>query len=181
LKQDSAETMEMTEGARLTRLYEDLRLRLLDLSKRNQLVSYNLNPRSKRFLQIVDGSLESAHRRLAGDEAILRIASLPEPDDIPSEERTDEFRSAYDRARVTDLEYLVAVEAIEATGRDDESAIAKLERNLRDRVREELGLPPRPSRKEINRVEYARSLGIDPRLAAGYRTLVTASFPGSSQ
>jgi hypothetical protein len=101
---------------------------------------------------------------LAGDEATLRIAPLPEPDDVPSEERTDEFRSALDRGRATDVEYLTAVEAIEATGRDDEAAMEKLERGLRDRVRAELGLPPRPSRKELNRVDYARLLGIDPNL-----------------
>ena len=152
------------EGARLRRLYEDLRLRLLDLSKRNQLLNYRLNARSKRFLQIVDGSLEDTHRRLAGDEATLQIAPLPEPDDIPSEERTDEFRSALDRARATDVEYLTAVEVIEATGRDDEAAMEKLERQLRDRLREELGLPSRPSRRELNRVEHARTVGINPSL-----------------
>jgi Protein of unknown function (DUF4011) len=131
------------EDTRLKGLYEDLRLRLLDLSKRNQLLNYGLSARSKRFLQIVDGTLEGAHMLLAGDEATLRIAPLPEPDDVPSEERTDEFRSALDRGRATDVEYLTAVEAIEATGRDDEAAMEKLERGLRDRVRAELGLPPR--------------------------------------
>ncbi len=152
------------ESARLKGLYEVLRLRLLDLSKRNQLLNYGLNARSKRFLQIVDGTLEGTHNLLADDEATLRIAPLPEPDDVPSEERTDEFRSALDRGRATDVEYLTAVEAIEATGRDDEAAMEKLERGLRDRVRAELGLPPRPSRKELNRVDYARSVGIDPSL-----------------
>ena len=152
------------EDTRLKGLYEDLRLRLLDLSKRNQLLNYGLSARSKRFLQIVDGTLERAHILLAGDEATLRIAPLPEPDDVPSEERTDEFRSALDRGRATDVEYLTAVEAIEATGRDGEAAMEKLERGLRDRVRAELGLPPRPSRKELNRVDHARLLGIDPSL-----------------
>ena len=152
------------EDTRLKGLYEDLRLRLLDLSRRNQLLNYGLSARSKRFLQIVDGTLDGTHNLLAGDEATLRIAPLPEPDDVPSEERTDEFRSGLDRGRATDVEYLTAVEAIEAAGRDDEAAMEKLERGLRDRVRAELGLPSRPSRKEINRVDYARSLGIDPSL-----------------
>jgi hypothetical protein len=165
LNEKSAQTTEMIEGARLTRLYEDLRLRLLDLSRRNQLLNYNLKVRSsKRFLQIINVSLESVHRHLAGDEAVLRIASLPEPDDIPSEERTDEFWLALDRARSTDAEYLAAVAAIDATGHDADAAMARIERDLRDRVREQLGLPPRPSRKEINRAEHARSLGIDPSL-----------------
>jgi Protein of unknown function (DUF4011)/REase_MTES_1575/AAA domain len=154
----------VSEDTRLKGLYEELRFRLLDLSRRNQLLNYGLSARSKRFLQIVNGTLDGTHNLLAGDEATLRIAPLPEPDDLPSEERTDEFRSALDRGRATDVEYLTAVEAIEATARDDEIAMEKLERGLRDRVRVELGLPPRPSRKELNRVDYSRSLGIDPSL-----------------
>ena len=122
-----------SEDTRMKGLYEDLRLRLLDLSKRNQLLNYSLSARSKRYLQIVDATLEGAHMLLAGDEAALRIAPLPEPDDVPSEERTDEFRAALDRGRAIDVEYLTAVEAIEATGRDDEAAMEKLERRLRDR------------------------------------------------
>lgn len=158
------------DNTRLRGLYEELRVRLLDLSKRNQLLNYSLSARSKRFLQIVDTTLEATHNLLAGDEATLRIAPLPDPNDIPSEERTDEFRSALDRGRATDVEYLTAVEAIEATGRDDEVALEKLERELRDRVRAELGLMPRPSRKELNRVDYARSLGIDPRCRKSRRS-----------
>ena len=153
-----------SEDTRLKGLYEELRVRLLDLSRRNQLLNYGLSARSKRFLQIVDGRLDGTHNLLAGDEATLRIAPLPEPHDVPSEERTDEFRSALDRGRATDVEYLTALEAIEATGRDDEAAMEKLEVGLRERVRAELGLPPRRSRKELNRVDYARSLSIDPSL-----------------
>ncbi len=172
------------EGARLAQLYEVLRLRLLDLSKRNRLLNYSLSTRSKRFLQIVDDSLDGVHQRLAGDEVTLRIAALPEPEDIPSEERTDEFRSALERARATDVDYLTSLEALEATGGDDEAAMEKLERHLRDRLREELGLPPRPSRKDINRVDHARTLGIDPNLEldpsrtiGADRFLQTLKFP----
>jgi Protein of unknown function (DUF4011) len=149
--------LDMPEQTRLRQLYEDLRLRLLDLTKRNQLLNYGLKARSKRFLQIVGVTLEGAHQRLA-EEASVRIASLPDPDDIPSEERTEEFRSALERGRGTDVEYLTALEAIDATGREDEAAMEKLERQLRDRIRTELELPPRPSRKALNRVDHARSL-----------------------
>ena len=59
-----------------------------------------------------------------------------------------------------------------------------MERELRDRVREELELPPRPTRKELNRAEHARSLGIDPSLdldpknaVQNGRGLQTLKFP----
>ena len=170
---------------RRTRLYEDLRQRLLDLSKRNQLLNYRLSARSKKYVQIVDVSLEAVHGSLVSEETSLRIKPLPEPDEIPREERTDEFRAAFDHARLTDIEYLAELEALEATGRTDELEIAKIEKKLRNRVRERLGLPPRPSRKEINRIEHARSLGIDPnvelsspRKSSGDRDLPDSQVPG---
>ena len=150
------------EQKRLEGLYEGLRIRLLDLSRKNQLLNYNLRPRSKRSIQIIGCSLEDTHRRLTLDEATLKVSALPEPDAIPSEERTEEFRAALDRAKSIDVEYLTALEALELNSRDDSAALDKLERELRDRVREELDLPPRPTRRELNRAEHARSLGIDP-------------------
>ncbi len=82
------------------------------------------------------------------------------------------------------MEYLTALEALETTGRNDNFAVEKLDRQLRDKIRAELELPPRPTRKEINRVEHARSLGIDPtfdlradKKSAGLRALQTLKFP----
>ena len=105
--------LDTSDGARLSKLYEDLRLRLLDLTRRNQLLNYSLSPRSRRFMQIVDTALEAVHEKLVSEEAALRIEPLPEPDDIPTEERTDEFRSELDRAKAADVEYLAALEAME--------------------------------------------------------------------
>lgn len=154
-----------TEAQRLGQIYENLRLRLLDLTKRNQLLNYGLSPRSKRFLQAIDCNLEFVHRRLAGEEGTLRIAPLPEPDEIPAEERTEEFRAALNRSRATDLEYQSAIEAMEVAGQVNEAELEKLERVLKDRLREQLGLPSKPTLREVNKVEHARSLGIDPSLS----------------
>jgi len=41
------------EHRRLKGLYEDLRLRLLDLSRRNQLLNYGLSARSKGDVPII--------------------------------------------------------------------------------------------------------------------------------
>jgi hypothetical protein len=139
-------------------------LRLLDLSRRNQLLNYRFSARSKRYLQLVDCSLSEVHKALADEERGLPLAPLPEPPEVPSDERTEEFRTALDRARETDVEYLTAIAAIETTGRDDEAEISHLESQLRDRVRGELGMQPRPLRKEINRVEHAKLSCIDPSL-----------------
>ncbi len=55
------------------------------------------------------------------------------------------------------------IEALTETGRDDEFAVERVERQLRDRVRVELGLPPAPHRADINRAEHARSLKDQPQ------------------
>jgi hypothetical protein len=70
--------VDFNEQEQLESVYEGLRLRLLDLSRRNQLLNYNLRPRSKRFVQIVGCSLEAAYRRLAIDEATIKVSALPE-------------------------------------------------------------------------------------------------------
>jgi hypothetical protein len=45
---------DLDEQGRLTEVYGRLRLKLLDLSKKNRMLNYNLGSRSKRHLQIFD-------------------------------------------------------------------------------------------------------------------------------
>jgi hypothetical protein len=153
---------DVNEQQRLTKLYEQLRVKLLDLSKKNPMLNYRLGARSKRHLQIVDEVLEEVYRKLVGEDAALKIAFLQEPEDIPSEERTEDFISVLEHAKVSDIKYLTKLEEQEQAGRDDETTLASIERELRSKVRAQLGLPPRPSRADVNRADHARSLGIDP-------------------
>jgi hypothetical protein len=152
------------ERLRLARIYDQLRDRLLDLSLRNPMLSYKHRATSKRQLQVVDEVPEEIYRLLADESATLEIVALPEPDHIPKDERTEEFVAALDHAKVADLEYQTKLQALESTGRDDEFEVAKVERELRDRVREQLELPARLNRKTINPRDHARELGIDPNV-----------------
>jgi very-short-patch-repair endonuclease len=158
---------EPNEELRLAGVYERLRLKLLDLSKKNRMLNYSLGTRSKRHLQVVDEVMEEVYRKLAGEDASLRIDPLDEPDDIPPEERTEEFVAALEHAKVSNLEYLTKLQALESAGRDDELALTKLERELRDHIRSEFELPPRPKKAEINRAEHARKANIDPNPELG--------------
>ena len=158
---------EPNEELRLAGVYERLRLKLLDLSKKNRMLNYSLGTRSKRHLQIVDEVMEEVYRKLAGEDASLRIDPLDEPEDIPPEEKTEEFIAALEHAKVSNLEYLTKLQALESAGRDDELALEKLERELRDHIRSEFELPPRPKKAEINRAEHARKANIDPNPELG--------------
>ena len=155
---------DLIEQQRLEGLYEKMRLKLLDLSKKNRMLNYSLGVRSQRYLQIVDDMLEDVYERLTSEEARLRISFLPEPSDLPAEEKNEDFLAALQHAKVSDIDYLTKLDALETEGRDNESELARLERQLRDKVRAQFGLPPRATRAEVNRTEHARTLGIDPGL-----------------
>lgn len=148
------------EQQRLARLYEQLRLKLLDLSKKNPMLNYRLGVRSKRHLQLVDEVPDEVYRKLVGEDMTLKIAPLQEPADVPPEERTEDFLAALEHVKVSDIEYLTKVD--ELAGGDDEVAFAVIERELRSKVRIELGLPARPPSADVDRADHARSLGIDP-------------------
>ncbi|MGA8497829.1 MAG: DUF4011 domain-containing protein, partial [Xanthobacteraceae bacterium] len=153
-----------TERKRLSRLFQGLREKLLDLTKRNRMLNYTLGARSKRHLQIVDEVPEEVYRLLVEGNAGLELVSLAEPDDIPKDEKTEEFIATLEHAKVSDIEYLTRLQALENTGRDDDASLMAAERELRDRLRVKLNMPARAKRSEINRIEHARTCGVDPNL-----------------
>lgn len=162
----SAETSWMPANGDLARLrgtYEKLRERLLDMTLRNPMLSYKHRPTSKRQLRIVDEVPEEIFRLLAVDGASLEVVPLSEPDDIPRDEKTDEFVSALTYAKATEAPYLEALQEIDVSGRDHaEAALAEAERALRDRLRVELAMPALEKTKSIDPVQHAQDLGIEP-------------------
>ena len=150
------------EAERQKRLYDDLRLKLLDLSRRNPMLNYKHRAGSRRQLRIVDAELESVLSALVDRQKELIIEPLPEPDNIPGDERTDAFVSALGHAKSTDFEYLTRLVGLEGVARQDEATLAELDLWLRDRVREQLGLAPRPDRKNLDLIAHARKHSIDP-------------------
>lgn len=162
------------ETERLSGLYERLREKLLDLSKRNKMLNYKITERSKTQLRIVDEVLEGVYKQLAGDGDQFRVIPLPEPEDIPADERTENFLNALAHGRVSDLEYVNAIEKLDRDEPGDEAKFERAEAALRLRVRALLGLPNRPSRKEINRNDHARLHGINPAIELPEKALKEA-------
>src|ERR1700756_496730 len=106
----------LDEHARLTEIYGRLRLKLLDLSKKNRMLNYSLSSRSKRHLQVVDEVIDEVYKKLIVEEATLRVEPLEEPKDVPPEEKTEEFTAAFEHAKVSNLEYLTKLQALESAG-----------------------------------------------------------------
>jgi len=126
------------------------------------MLNYKHRAGSRRQLRIVHTNLEAAFSELTAQQRELPFAPLPEPDDIPEDELTDIFKVALGQAKSTDLDYLTRLAALDGVARQDDASLLQLDRWLRDRIREQLELPPRPSRKEFNLVEHARQKNIDP-------------------
>ena len=128
---------------------ENLRPKLLDLSRRNPLISARLGPRSGSFVQIVDELPDVLAFNLAGKRP-MRFVPLPSLDDDPKDEQTREFLNALSEAKLIDEAYLEQQEKLDPDAADALDRGEQIERNLKDRVRALLGMPPRgrPRRKE---------------------------------
>ena len=96
-----------------------------------------------------------------GRTLCARILPLDNPGDIPPEEKTEDFIAALQQAKVSDIEYLAKLQALEATGHDDEI-------HSRNSIESfgNLSAPildcRRVQKNEINRATHARSLGVEP-------------------
>jgi len=148
---------------------EGLRRRLLDLSNRNRLLNFKHSDRARTHIRVIDEIPDLLFDKLQR-RGQLTFEALPEPRNHLRDEHTDEFQTALDSARYTDERYLAVVAELE-DGDESSRAFLKAERALKDRVRQQLGLPPRPNREEMTPAEYAGSIGLDP----SYDLLVTSA------
>ena len=69
----------------------DLRARLLDLTLRNRFLNFTHRDGAKAQLRIVDELPDQLYRQLATDGKPFFLASLPEPEDEPTDERSPAF------------------------------------------------------------------------------------------
>ena len=140
---------------------EELRPRLLDLTKRNPLISTRLKADSSTLIRVVDELPDVLFYKLTNDQE-MRLLALPPLDDDPQDEQTEEFRSAYANARLIDELFLKSIQEIDDTEEDHLNKISLLERDLKDRLREDLGLKPRTKKGDKNLSQHALNNKITP-------------------
>jgi hypothetical protein len=140
---------------------EALRPKLLDLSRRNPLVSTKLSSRSNTIIRVVDELPDVLFFNLSNAQE-MRFLPLPALDDEPWDEQTEAFIQAAANARLTDEDYLAAQDKLDSSSEDYLDKARKLERALKDKLRAQLGLPARSDKRETNLVQHARNNGISP-------------------
>lgn len=155
---------------------EKLREKLLDLSRRNPLLSFKHSVRAPKYIRVIDEFPDDLSSRLAGSNG-MKFKSLGKVPGEPEDEKTPEFRRALEKAKLEDAEY---TEALESLGDDaNERSLDGLERELRSRIRGQLGMPPRSGAILPSPCDVARNLGLDPSFdlsqpATGLRNILPA-------
>ena len=140
-------------------VYQDLRERLIDLSRRNRLLNFRHSSRAS-LVRIVDEVPERVLSQLC-DDVRFRFRALPAPDIEPEDERTPEFQAAVQRGRL-DEAFIAEMAKIDPDDASAAATEARLERDLRDRIRARLKLPRRPQQRDIDPARHARANGITP-------------------
>jgi hypothetical protein len=87
---------------------------------------------------------------------------LPSIEEDPFDERTNDFREAVINARLIDESYLAAMEALDRNSDDYLDESRNIERALKDRIRAQLGMPPRAQKSEVNLSQHAKNNDILP-------------------
>jgi very-short-patch-repair endonuclease len=136
-----------------------LRAKLIDLSRKSPLIAFKHTSRSTSQLRFVDERPDLLFEKLGSGS--MGFEPLPGEEQTPADERTPTFGIAYERARLTDAEFLAATEKLgDAEG--DARAWQDAERALRARVRQQLGLPKLEYGKSLDVTVLARAHGFDP-------------------
>ena len=141
---------------------ETLRPKLLDLTKRNPLLSAKFSDRSNTVIRVVDELPSQLFERLDKESKSMRIVPLPPLEEHPKDEDTKEFQNRLSEALATDEVYLTAIDEIDHDFEQAAELLIAEERDLRDRIREELGMPERQTKASLNLGQHARNHGIAP-------------------
>ena len=112
---------------------------LLDLTARNRMIHSNFQAKTKLHFRFIDEVPNQLFQKLTSSS--MQFKPLPEPDEIPLDESSTQFKSAMEVAMLSDEDYLKTIAGIEDSQSDEinQDAEAAL-RALKNKVREDLGL-----------------------------------------
>ncbi|MCH7753176.1 MAG: DUF4011 domain-containing protein, partial [Planctomycetes bacterium] len=147
-------------GQFVSQQIENLRPRLLDLSRRNPLLSTPFSERSHANIRVVDEVPTILFEKLVTGK--MRVVPLPPLEEDPRDEQTREFQSALSDARLVDEAYLAALDEIDEDSDEAPQKLINVERELKDRLREVLGLSPRQTSSDLSLAQHARNNFIRP-------------------
>ncbi|MZR29618.1 DUF4011 domain-containing protein [Sneathiella litorea] len=139
----------------------ELRKRLLDSTRRNPLIHARFRPTSTSNLRVIDELPDVLRFNLTNGNS-MRLRPLPALEVELPDELTNEFLNALYIAREEDEDYLSQVEELESASEKAEEQLFRIERALKDKIREQLGLPPRQTKDDLSLTLHAKNHGLEP-------------------
>ena len=134
--------------------------KLIDLSKRNKMINSNFQSRSKTHFRIIDEIPDLLYKNLLKSD--MEFIPLPPLDSEPTDENTPEFEKEVFIAKNTDQKYIKDIQEIEQKQEDNlNEAHEQALRQLKDRLRIKLGMPPR-STKDTPIEDHCKKYGLNP-------------------
>ena len=140
---------------------EAIRPKLLDLSRRNPLISTSFSLRSSSIIRVVDELPEVLAYHLRNQQA-MRFFPLPPLENDPKDEQSDQFQTELSNARFTDEIYLSTLKKLNPKNDQHIEEIRQVERDLKDRIRASLGMAPRQKKNELSMQQHAINNKISP-------------------
>lgn len=139
---------------------ENFRRKLLDLGRRNPLIATRFSDRSHSHVRVVDELPQVLFDKLIDEK--MCFAPLPSLEKEPRDENTAEFQRALANARITDQLYIETLDNIDQDSDDSTGESGKAERELKDRLRIALKMPPRQTKQNLSLVQHAKIHNISP-------------------
>ena len=139
---------------------ERLRPKLLDLGRRNPLLATKFSDRSHSHIRVVDDLPQILYNKLIDNK--MCFDPLPPLEKDPKDEDTIKFQKALADARITDKLYNETLENIDHDSNDSADKLEAAERDLKDRLRELLGMPARQTKQDLSLVQHAKNHDILP-------------------
>tara|TARA_B110000483_G_scaffold51577_1_gene64135 strand:+ start:392 stop:4738 length:4347 start_codon:yes stop_codon:yes gene_type:complete len=130
-------------------------------TNRNKLINFKHQDKKRDQVRIVDEVIDQIYSDLSGGK-IFTFKPLPEEEKEPKEEQTQKFLDAFEIAKREDEVFKKEVEELGELYDGGNKESLQIERNLKDRVRKQLGLEKRQSIDIIGIEEYAKKHNIDP-------------------
>ena len=113
-----------------------LKERLLDLTARNRMINSNFNARTKQHFRIIDEVPQQIYDKLSNSSMVFN--PLLPVEDEPRDENRAVFKEKLRKAQHTDLDYQERLNELQGNLEKEN----KLLRDLKDKVRDELGWEP---------------------------------------
>ena len=132
-----------------------LKERLLDLTARNRMINSNFNARTKQHFRIIDEVPQQIYDKLSNSSMVFN--PLLPVEDEPRDENRAVFKEKLRKAQHTDLDYQERLNELQGNLEKEN----KLLRDLKDKVRDELGWEPFQG-NNISPQNHAIKHGINP-------------------